>query len=188
MTGKLEETNEPYAIAKIAGVKMCEAYNRQYKTNYLCLMPTNTYGPNDNYHKLNSHFFPALIKKAHLCKIQKKRFLTVWGTGMPLRELIFVDDIADACIYFMKKKTKESLINIGTGRDMKIKDYVNFIIKKLNLKVKIKYDLKKPDGVYRKVLDVKLAKKYGWKSTTSLSKGFDITYKDFIYNYKKKYK
>lgn len=188
LTGKLEETNEPYAIAKIAGVKMCEAYNRQYKTNYLCLMPTNTYGPNDNYHKLNSHFFPALIKKAHLCKIQKKRFLTVWGTGMPLRELIFVDDIADACIYFMKKKTKESLINIGTGRDMKIKDYVNFIIKKLNLKVKIKYDLKKPDGVYRKVLDVKLAKKYGWKSTTSLSKGFDITYKDFIYNYKKKYK
>ena len=142
LTGKLEETNEPYAIAKIAGVKMCEAYNRQYKTNYLCLMPTNTYGPNDNYHKLNSHFFPALIKKAHLCKIQKKRFLTVWGTGMPLRELIFVDDIADACIYFMKKKTKESLINIGTGRDMKIKDYVNFIIKKLNLKVKIKYDLK----------------------------------------------
>ncbi|MBD1161559.1 GDP-L-fucose synthase [Pelagibacterales bacterium SAG-MED15] len=185
LTGKLEETNEPYALAKIAGVKMCEAYNKQYKTNYLCLMPTNTYGPNDNYHHLNSHFFPALIKKAHICKIKNKKIFTVWGSGKPLRELIFVDDVADACIFFMNKKTKKSLINIGTGKDMRIKDYVNFIIKKLNLKVIIKYDKKKPDGVYRKVLDVRLAKKYGWKAKTTLDKGFDLTYKDFKINYKR---
>ena len=164
---------------------MCEAYNKQYKTNYLCLMPTNTYGPNDNYHHLNSHFFPALIKKAHICKIKNKKIFTVWGSGKPLRELIFVDDIADACIFFMNKKTKKSLINIGTGKDMRIKDYVNFIIKKLNLKVIIKYDKKKPDGVYRKVLDVRLAKKYGWKAKTTLDKGFDLTYKDFKINYKR---
>ncbi len=182
LTGKLEETNEPYAIAKIAGVKMCNAYNKQYKTNYLCLMPANTYGPNDNYHSLNSHFFPALIKKAHECKIKNKKIFNVWGSGKPLRELIFVDDVADACIYFMNKKTKETLINIGTGKDMRIKDYVNFLIKKLNLNVKIHFEKKKPDGVYRKVLDVGVARKYGWKAKTSLNKGFDITYKEFKKN------
>jgi len=184
LAGKLEETNEPYAVAKIAGVKMCEAYNKQYKTDYICLMPTNAYGPNDNYHSLNSHFFPALIKKAHECKVKKKKIFEVWGTGKPFRELIFVDDIADACVHFMKKKTKESLINIGTGKEMRIKDYVKFLIKKMNLNVKIKYDLKKPDGVYRKVLDVNLAKKYGWKSKFSLEDGFEITYKAFLKNYK----
>ena len=186
LTGKLEETNEPYAIAKIAGVKMCEAYNRQYKTNYICIMPSNAYGPNDNYHSLNSHFFPALIKKAHECKIKNKKFFEVWGTGKPLRELIYVDDVADACVYFMKKNTKETLINIGTGKDMRIRDYAKFLIKKLNLKVKIKYNKKKPDGVYRKVLDVKLAKKYGWKSKFTLDKGFEITYRDFLKNFKNK--
>ena len=162
LTGKLEETNEPYAIAKIAGVKMCEAYNKQYKTKYLSLMPTNTYGPNDNYDTYNSHFFPALIKKAHECKIKKQKIFKVWGSGKPLRELIFVDDIADACIFFMNKNIKDTIINIGSGKDMRIRDYVNFLIKRLNLKVKIKYDNKKPDGVFRKVLDVRLAKKYGW--------------------------
>ena len=184
LSGKLEETNEPYAVAKIAGIKMCQAYNKQYNTNYISLMPTNAYGPNDNYHSLNSHFFPALIKKAHECKIKNKKFLNVWGSGKPLRELIFVDDIADACVYFIKKKTKETLINIGTGKDMRIKDYVNFLIKKLKLNVKVIYDRKKPDGVYRKVLDVKLAKKYGWRAKYSLSKGFDITYRDFLKKYK----
>ncbi len=184
LNGKLEETNEPYAVAKIAGIKMCQAYNKQYNTNYISLMPTNAYGPNDNYHTLNSHFFPALIKKAHECKIKNKKFFNVWGSGNPLRELIFVDDIADACVYFMKKKTKETLINIGTGKDMRIKDYVNFLIKKLKLKVKVKYDRKKPDGVYRKVLDVKLAKKYGWRAKYSLNEGFDITYRDFLKKYK----
>ena len=185
LSGKLEETNEPYAVAKIAGVKMCEAYNKQYKTNYLSLMPTNTYGPNDNYDTYNSHFFPALIKKAHECKIKNKKIFKVWGSGKPLRELIFVDDIADACIFFMNKNIKDTIINIGSGKDMRIKDYVNFLIKKLEIKVKIKYDDKKPDGVFRKVLDVSVAKKYGWKSKISLEKGFDITYKDFVKNYKK---
>tara|TARA_Y100001970_G_C14128865_1_gene800514 strand:+ start:74 stop:988 length:915 start_codon:yes stop_codon:yes gene_type:complete len=180
LTGKLEETNLPYATAKIAGVKMCEAYNKQYNTNYICLMPTNTYGPNDNYHSLNSHFFAALLKKAHQCKINKKKILKVWGTGKPLRELIFVDDIADACIFFMNKKTKNFLINIGTGKDRSIKDYAKFIIKKLDLNVKIKFDKRKPDGVPRKVLDISLAKKYGWKAKTSLDKGFDITYKAYL--------
>ena len=185
LSGKLEETNEPYAIAKIAGVKMCEAYNKQYKTNFLSLMPTNTYGPNDNYDTYNSHFFPALIKKAHECKIKNKKIFKVWGSGKPLRELIFVDDIADACLFFMNKNIKDTIINIGSGNDMRIKDYVNFLIKKLKIKVKIKYDDKKPDGVFRKVLDISVAKKYGWKSKISLEKGFDITYKDFVKNYKK---
>ncbi len=183
LSGKLEQTNEPYAIAKISGIKMCEAYNRQYNTNYICLMPTNTYGPNDNYNLLNSHFFPALIRKVHECKKKNKKTLEVWGTGKPLRELIFVDDIADACLYFMKKKKlKHYLINIGTGKDMKIKDYVNFLVKKINLKVKIKYNTSRPDGVYKKVLDVSRARKLGWKSKTSLDKGFEITYKDFLKN------
>ncbi len=187
LTGKLEETNSPYATAKIAGIKMCEAYNKQYKTNYICLMPTNTYGPNDNYHELNSHFFPALIRKCHECKIKKKKFIEVWGSGKPLRELIFVDDIADACIHFMNKKTEKFLINIGTGKDKSIKDYINFIKKKMKLNVKIKFNKSKPDGVRRKVLDVSLAKKYGWKAKIPLEKGFDITYRDYLKN-KKKYK
>ncbi len=185
LNGKLEETNEPYAIAKIAGLKMCEAFNKQYKTNYVCLMPTNTYGPNDNYDSLNSHFFPALIKKAHECKIKKKKTLEIWGSGKPLRELIFVDDIADACIFFLKKKIKKTVLNIGTGKDMRIKDYADFIIKQLKLNVKIKYNIKKPDGTYRKVMDVSRAKKFGWKAKFSLKKGFEITYKDFLSKYYK---
>jgi Nucleoside-diphosphate-sugar epimerases len=172
--------NLPYATAKIAGVKMCEAYNKQYKTNYFCLMPTNTYGPNDNYNSVNSHFFPALIKKIHECKIKNKKTLEVWGSGKPFRELIFVDDIADACIFFMNKKVNETLINIGTGKDMRIKDYVKFLMGKFKLKLKVRYNLSKPDGVYRKVLDVSKAKKYGWKAKVSLDKGFEITYKSFI--------
>ena len=184
LTGKLEETNYPYAVAKIAGVKMCEAFNDQYKTNFTCLMPANSYGPNDNYDLLNSHFFPALIKKAHECKIKKKKYLKVWGSGKPLRELIFVDDIADACVFFMNKKTKCSLINIGSGKDMSIKEYAKFLIKKLDLKVQIKFDKSKPDGVPRKLLDISLAKKYGWRSKISLDKGFEITYKSFLKNYK----
>ena len=184
LSGSLEETNSAYATAKIAGIKMCEAYNKQYKTNYICLMPTNTYGPNDNYDNLNSHFFPALLKKAHECKLKKKKTLEVWGSGKPFRELIFVDDIADACLYFMKKRTKNFLINIGTGKEKTIKDYANFIIKKINLKVKIKYIKSKPDGVKRKLLDINLAKKYGWKAKYSLDRGFDITYKDYLKNFR----
>ena len=183
LTGKLEETNEPYAIAKIAGIKMCEAFNKQYKTNYICLMPTNTYGPNDNYDSLNSHFFPALIKKAYECKIKNKRTFEIWGTGKPLRELIFVEDIAEACIFFLKKKIKETVLNIGTGKDMRIKDYADFLIKQLKLNVKIKYNNKRPDGIYRKVMDVSRAKNYGWKAKVSLKEGFKITYRDFLSKY-----
>jgi len=180
LSGKLEETNEPYAVAKIAGVKMCEAFNKQFGTNYKCLMPTNTYGPNDNYDLYHSHFFPALIHKAHLCKIKKKSYIKIWGSGKPLRELIYVDDLADACIYFMNKKTNHTLINIGSGIDHSIKYYTNFILKKLKLKIPIKFDLTKPDGVKRKLLDITLAKEYGWEPKISLSDGFDKTYKEFI--------
>jgi len=180
LSDQLEETNLPYAIAKIAGIKMCEAYNKQYKTNYKCLMPTNTYGPNDNYDLMTSHFFPALIHKAHMCKIKNKKSIEVWGSGKVYREMIFVDDIADACVFFMKKKIKHSIINIGSGKDMTILNYVKFILKKLNLNIKINFIKSKPDGVYKKLLDIKRAKKYGWVAKTSLSEGFDITYKSFL--------
>ena len=132
LTGELEKTNEPYAIAKIAGIKMCESYNFQYKTNYKCLMPCNLYGPNDNYDLKTSHFFPALIVKALAAKKNKKNELTLWGSGKPKRELMYVDDLADACIYFLNKKTKDSLINIGTGHDKSILEYAKFILKKIN--------------------------------------------------------
>jgi len=180
LSGKLEETNLPYAVAKIAGIKMCEAYNKQYKTNYKCLMPTNTYGPNDNYNLMTSHFFPALIHKAHMCKIKNKKSIEVWGSGKVYREMIFVDDLADACVYFMNKKTKHSLINIGSGKQMTILNYVKFILKKLNLNIKIKFIKSKPDGVYKKLLDISRAKKYGWIAKTSLNAGFDITYQSFL--------
>ena len=180
LSGKLEETNLPYAVAKIAGIKMCEAYNKQYKTYYKCLMPTNTYGPNDNYNLMTSHFFPALIHKAHMCKIKNKKSIEVWGSGKVYREMIFVDDLADACVYFMNKKTRHSLINIGSGKHMTILNYVKFILKKLNLNIKIKFIKSKPDGVYKKLLDISRAKKYGWIAKTSLNSGFDITYKSFL--------
>jgi GDP-L-fucose synthase len=180
LTGELEKTNEPYAIAKIAGIKMCESYNFQYKTNFKCLMPCNLYGPNDNYDLNNSHFFPALIKKMHKAKKKKNKKIVVWGTGNPKRELMHVDDLADACIFFFKKKTKESLINIGTGKEKKIIQYVDFLKKKMNLNVKIIFDKSKPDGTPRKVIDSTIAYKYGWRPQISLSTGFDLTYKNFL--------
>ena len=182
LNGKLEKTNEPYAIAKIAGIKMCESYNRQYGTNYKCLMPTNTFGPNDNYDALNSHFFPSLIRKIHALKNKKAKKLTLWGDGSPKRELIFVDDLADACIFFMKKKIKESLINIGTGKDFTIKEYANILIKIINPKKKIKilFDKTKPNGTPRKVLNINLAKKYGWHAKTNIEQAIRITYQDYL--------
>ena len=181
MNGQLEKTNDAYAIAKIAGIKMCQSYNEQYKTNYKCLMPTNTFGPNDNYNELNSHFLPALIKKAHNLKYNKKSTLTLWGNGKVKREAIYVDDIADACIYFMNKKLKETFINIGTGKDYSILDYAKLIIKLVvpDKKIKIKYDLSKPNGTPRKVLDVSLAKSYGWSYKNTLKEALYKTYKDF---------
>ena len=191
LSGHLEGTNDAYAIAKIAGIKMCESYNDQYKTNYKCLMPTNTFGPNDNYDKLNSHMFPALIRKAHEIKISKKREFVLWGNGLAKRELIYVDDLADACLYFMKKKIKETIINIGTGKDYSIKYLAKLVLKTIipnsAQKIKIKYDLSKPNGTPKKVLDVKLAKKYGWKAKANLKNSILLNYKDFLKN-KKKFK
>jgi GDP-L-fucose synthase len=183
LSGTLERTNEPYAIAKIAGIKMCESYNFQYGTNYKCLMPSNTYGPNDNYNLQNSHFFPALIKKIHEAQIKKQKKIILWGTGKPKRELIYVDDIAEACIFFLQKKTKESLINIGVGKDLKIEQYAKLIMKFLNIKINIYYDKTKPDGMPRKLLDTTIAKKYGWIPKISLKDGFFLTYEDFLKKY-----
>jgi GDP-L-fucose synthase len=180
LNSSLEYTNEPYAIAKIAGIKMCENYNLQYNTNYKSLMPTNTYGPRDNYNSETSHFFSAIIKKVYEAKIKNRKTITLWGTGKAKRELIYVDDLADACIFFMVKKTKETLINIGSGKDFTIKDYANFIIKSLNLNIKIKFDKSKPDGTPRKLLDISLAKKYGWFPKISLKEGFVRAYESFV--------
>ena len=180
LSGPLEKTNEPYAIAKIAGIKMCESYNFQYKTNYKCLMPCNLYGPNDNYNLKNSHFLPALLSKIYTAKIKKKKYLELWGTGKPKRELMFVDDLADACIFFLNKKTKETLINIGSGNEMKIVDFAKLIIKILKADLRIKFDLNKPDGTPRKIVDIKVAKKYGWKSKVNFEKGLKLTYQNFL--------
>ena len=182
LTGELEKTNEAYAIAKIAGIKLCENYNFQYKTNFKCLMPCNIYGPNDNYDLETSHFFPALIKKIYLAKKKNLNNIIVWGTGTPKRELMHVDDLAEACIFFLNKKTKETLINVGTGLEMTIKQYVNFLKKKINYKGQILFDKTKPNGTPRKIIDSRIAMKYGWKSKIGLSKGFENTFNDFIKN------
>tara|TARA_B100000780_G_scaffold106947_1_gene74838 strand:+ start:1410 stop:2342 length:933 start_codon:yes stop_codon:yes gene_type:complete len=182
LSGKLEHTNEPYAIAKIAGIKMCENYNLQYKTNYKCLMPTNTFGPNDNYHKVNSHFFPALIRKINNIKKNNKKNLIIWGDGSAKREIIYVDDLADACVYFMNKKIKETVINIGSGKEYRVKDYAKKYLEILlpNKKIIIKYDKTKPNGTPRKILDISLAKKYGWTAKANLKEAIIATYKDFL--------
>ena len=184
LTGELEKTNDAYAIAKITGIKMCESYNTQYKTNYKCLMPTNTFGPNDNYDRLNSHMFPALIRKVHDVKINKKKEFVLWGNGLAKREIMYVDDLADACVHFMKKKFKETTINIGTGRDYSINYLAKLVLKSIlpNKNIKIKYDLSKPNGTPRKVLDVNLAKKYGWNAKSNLKESILITYNDFLKN------
>ena len=182
LDGPLEKTNDAYAIAKIAGIKMCESYNAQYKTNYKTLMPTNTFGPNDNYDKLNSHFIPALIRKVHEIKINKKKQLILWGNGLAKREIFYVDDLAEACVYFMNKKVKETLINIGSGKDFTIKQYAQLMLNILipKNKIKIRFDLSKPNGTPRKVLDISLAKKYGWKPKIQLKEAILKTYYDYI--------
>ena len=182
LTGKLEETNDAYAIAKIAGIMMCYNYSLKYKLNYYSLMPPNLFGPGDNYDLSNSHFFPALLKKIYLAKIKKKKMLNVWGTGKPKRELMFVEDFVDAMIFFMNKKIKEPFINIGVGKDFTIEWYAKYIMKKLGIKLKISYDKNKFDGMPRKCLDISLAKKYGWKPKNNLDHGFDLTLRDFLKN------
>ena len=185
LTGELEKTNEYYAVAKISGIKMCESYNFQYKMNFKCLMPCNLFGINDNYDLESSHFFPALIKKIYQAKKNNNKFIKVWGTGQPKRELMYVDDLADACIYFLKKKTTHSLINIGSGKEKKIIDYVKFLKKKMNYRGSIILDKSKPDGTPRKIIDSSIAKKYGWKPKFSLLDGFNITIDDFKSKIKK---
>lgn len=180
LTGELEKTNEPYAIAKIAGIKMCESYNFQYKTNYKCLMPCNLYGPNDNYNPETSHFFSALIAKAIEAKKNKKKNFILWGSGKPRRELMYVEDLADACIYFINKKTKETLINVGAGNDRSILNYAKFILKKMNLRCKIVLDRSKPDGTLRKIIDSSISRKYGWFPKIDFNKGFDLTLKNYL--------
>lgn len=180
----LEKTNEAYAVAKIAGIKLCEYYNKQYNLNYLSLMPTNIYGPNDNYDLSKSHFIPALIKKIHIAKIKNKKNIVLWGNGKPKREILYVDDLADAVLFFLKRKIKHTLINIGTGKDMTIEKYAYKIMDVLNYKTKIKYDKSKPNGTPRKVLDVSLAKKYGWKSKIDMNFGLTKTYDAFLNEFK----
>ncbi len=182
LDGKLEKTNDAYSIAKIAGIKMCESYNAQYRTNFKCIMPTNTFGPNDKYDTLNSHFLPALIKKIHNLKVGKKSRLVLWGNGLAKREVIYVDDIADACIFFMKKKIREDIINIGTGKDYTIKAYAKLLLKIINpnKKIKIVYDKTKPNGTPRKVLDISLAKKYGWRPKYQLKNALLKGYQSYI--------
>ena len=185
LNGKLENTNEPYAIAKIAGIKMCESYNAQYKRNYISLMPTNTFGPGDNYNLKNSHFIPSILRKIYLAKKNNKSHINLWGTGRPKREVIHVDDLASAVVYFMNVKTKHSLINIGSSKEFSIKAYAKMILKILNINLKIKFDNnKKYDGVNSKVLDTKIAKKYGWKPKISFNEAILSTYKDLEKNYK----
>jgi GDP-L-fucose synthase len=180
LDGKLETTNDAYAIAKIAGVKMCESYNQQYGLNYISLMPTNLYGPNDNYNLKNSHFYPALISKIYQAKIKKKKTIKIWGNGKAKREILFVDDLADACEYFLKKEVKHKIINIGSGQEKTILGYAKFIMKKMNVNLQVLFDKKKPNGTPRKILNFNLAKKYGWKPKFSLSEGFDLTFSNFI--------
>jgi GDP-L-fucose synthase len=176
----LEYTNEPYAIAKIAGIKMCENYNIQYHTNYRCLMPANLYGPNDNYDPDTSHFLPAIIRKACLLKRNKTNKFSVWGDGKTQREVLYVDDLAKACIFFMNTKTdkKHSVINIGSGRDYSINYYVKKICNMLNIKkYKIVYERNKPTGTFKKLLDTTIAKSYGWSPKISLTRGLELTIK-----------
>ena len=180
--GKLEETNAPYAIAKLAGMKLCQSLNHQYKTDFKTIVPCNLYGENDNFDLNSSHFFPALLRKIHNFKIGKKNYVEIWGNGLAKRELMHVDDLADAAIHFMLSKTHQDTINIGTGKQFTIMHYAREICKILNVKPKFKLDLKKPNGMKTKVLDISLAKNLGWESKISLKSGIERTYHYFINN------
>ena len=184
LTGKLEKTNEPYSIAKISGIKMCESYNFQYKTNYKCLMPCNLFGINDNYDIETSHFFSAILIKILKAKKNKKKTITIWGTGKPKRELMYVDDLADACIFFLKKKTKHTLINVGSGIEKSIVEYSRFLLNQINYNAYIVYDKKKPDGTPRKLIDSSIANNYGWKSKISLKEGLNLVLSDLKKRYR----
>jgi GDP-L-fucose synthase len=183
LTGLLEPTNEPYAIAKIAGIKLCDAYRSQYGCNFISVMPTNLYGPNDNYDLNNSHVLPALIRKMHEAKVNDYPAVTIWGTGKPRREFLYADDLADACYFLMQNFNEPGLINIGTGEDIAIKDLALLIQEIIGFTGTINYDLSKPDGTPRKLMDVGKLSNLGWKASTHLKTGIQKAYKDFIQHY-----
>jgi GDP-L-fucose synthase len=181
LTGELEPTNEPYAIAKIAGLKMCDAYRDQYGCNFISVMPCNLYGINDNYHPTNSHVLPALIRRFHEAKINKTKAVVIWGSGLPEREFMFADDLADACIFLMENYDEKGFINIGTGKDISIKDLTLLIKSIVGYEGEIKFDTSKPDGTPKKLLDVSKLHSLGWKHTTELADGIKLTYQDFLH-------
>lgn len=179
LTGLLEDTNEPYAIAKIAGIKLCESYKRQYGCNFISVMPTNMYGPNDNYNLSNSHVLPALIRKFHDAKESKAPFVEMWGTGTPMREFLHADDLGDACVFLMKTYDGEQFVNIGSGTDLTIKDLALLIKDIVGYQGEIKHDLSKPDGTPRKLMDVSYIHSLGWKHSIELPEGIRQVYEDF---------
>jgi len=180
LTGLLEETNEPYAIAKIAGIKMCDAYRAQYNCNFISVMPTNLYGYNDNYHPQNSHVLPALIRKFHEAKLNGSAEVIIWGSGSPMREFLFADDLADACYFLMENYNENNLINIGTGEDLTIKDLALLIKKNIGFEGELTFDSSKPDGTPRKLMDVTKLHNLGWKHKVELEVGITLAYQDFL--------
>lgn len=179
LTGELEPTNEPYAIAKIAGIKLCQSYNRQYKTNFISVMPTNLYGPGDNYDLDNSHVLPALIRKFHEAQAEGRTFIEIWGTGEPRREFLFVDDLADACVFLMKQYNDGEIINIGVGQDITIKELAQMIKEIVGYEGELRFDPTKPDGTPRKLLDVSRITALGWTAKTGLQEGIRKTWKAY---------
>lgn len=180
LTGTLEPTNEPYAIAKIAGIKMAEAFRDQYGCNYISVMPTNLYGINDNYHPQNSHVLPALIRRFHEAKVNNLDEVVIWGTGTPLREFLFSDDLADACVFLMDSYNEKQFVNIGIGEDLSIKDLAELIKEVIGYTGKISFDTSKPDGTPRKLMDVSKLHALGWKHKTNLREGIKLAYEDFL--------
>jgi GDP-L-fucose synthase len=181
LTGSLEQTNEPYAIAKIAGIKLCESYNRQYDTRYVSVMPTNLYGPNDNYDLSNGHVLPALIRKAHEAKLRGDGNYVVWGSGKPMREFLYVDDVADACVYLMERDDiQDGLFNVGTGQDVTIRELAETVMDVVGFQGEIVFDASKPDGTPRKLLNVNRMRALGWRARTSLREGIAKAYADFL--------
>ncbi len=178
LTGALEPTNEPYAIAKIAGIKLCESYRAQYQCNFISVMPTNLYGPNDNYDLQNSHVLPALLRKFHTAKIEEKPFVEIWGSGSPRREFLHVDDLADACFFLMQEYNEATLVNIGCGEDISIKDLALLVKEITGYKGDLRFDASKPDGTPRKLLDVSKLKNLGWTPSISLKEGITAVYKE----------
>ena len=180
LTGPLEPTNEPYAIAKIAGIKLCESYNRQHGTQYFSTMPTNLYGPNDNYDLANSHVLPSLIRKAHEAKQRGEKEFVVWGSGKPRREFLYVDDLADACVFLMEQGVTDGFYNIGAGEDVTIRELAEAVMSVVGLSGTIVFDATKPDGTPRNLLDVSFLRDIGWQARISLREGIALAYRDVL--------